>query len=445
MAGGVHCGASSGGKVTTQPALDSGAGSGQAIPGSDAATGGPGAADASVDTSTDTSASTGDRAWRFRTQVITEEHRSVPGKMFGGWGPHLGHMVRVGAALYFVDDACAPGSCDVNVDARLDYWKIGASTIDLIGSVSLPGGVQQNMGTVGDGTTLWSYGVAVAGQYLTECASIAGGAAAACNALPVDIGPNANYVGAAIHPGGSRMTWLTNVVDGGGGSFRFYANYGGGWNGPRLGAIGGYNGAGYINAGFLDPVNPGPFILSAELVSGLAPSWTFVGGVGMGSLGTANAVAWSLAGSLPGDPTISTADLWVDPASGDTHVLARSASGKLVYLYRSSAGAWAAPVVASPSSYLGRFVMTGGRLFVAHDVSGMGLVVQELALTSGGGPLDWTTSTPVSVPLPAGYQNLYAIYPETDTYQTTPVNGVNLGIVSSTKDSEVMGVFATPP
>jgi hypothetical protein len=36
---------------------------------------------------------------KFRTQVITEEHRSVPGAMFGGWGPHLGHMVRVSVPL----------------------------------------------------------------------------------------------------------------------------------------------------------------------------------------------------------------------------------------------------------------------------------------------------------------------------------------------------------
>jgi hypothetical protein len=384
-------------------------------------------------------------AWTFSTKVITTEHRSVPGAMFGGWGPHLGHFARTQDALYWVDDACAPGTCDVNVDARIDYWKIADGTIERVFSAALPGGVQQNTGTVASADTLWTYGIGVAGKYLVECALLpaAPHASPACNALAVDIGDAANYVGAAIHPGGTRLVWLTNVVDDGGGSFRFYANYGQGWNGPRLGGIGGYNDASYIDVAFVDRKAPGKLTMLAELVSGVAPSWTFRAGTGEGDLAKADAVTWSLAASVPSMPSISPADIFVDPASGDTHVLAYTDKDSITYVHRSPAGSWDAPVTVIERSFRARFVLSGSRLFVANDVAGKGLAVRELS--RGPGALDWAAATPVMVPLPAGYESLYAIYPEAEVYQTEPVRGVNLAIVGSVRDNEVLGVFATPP
>jgi hypothetical protein len=387
------------------------------------------------------------RAWQFHTRVITTDHRAIPGQQFGGWGPHLGHLVRLGGDLFWVDDACGPGTCDVHVDARVDYFKVAPDHVTRVATVALPGGVQQNTGTVADGTTVWTYGVAVAGKYLAECAFIPGRLEPACNALPLDIGDSANYVGAAIHPMGTRVAWLTNVVDGGGGSFRYYANFGSGWNGPRLGAIGGYNDASYINVAFADRRNPGRFTMLAELVSGLAPNWTNTGGIGEGNLSDANAVTWSVAGSLPHDPTISTADILIDSASGDTHVLARAKSGALVYLHRGADGRWSAPVKAADRSFLARFVVVGdpsvGRLFVVHDVQTVGAVVREFARALG--PLDWGQATPTAVPLPAGYASLDAIYPETTTYQTSPVQGVNFAVVGAARENEILAVFAEPP
>ena len=103
---------------------------------------------------------------------------------------------------------------------------------------------------------------------------------------------------------------------------------------------------------------------------------------------------------------------------------------------------WSAPVLADAHSFRARFAFTGGRLFVAHDVSGKGLVVREL--TRAGGPLDWTKSVPVAVPLPAGYETIYAIYPEADAYQRSPAVGVNIALVGKMRENEVLGVFATP-
>ena len=73
-----------------------------------------------------------------QTAVITDHHRYIPGAsgMFGGFGPHLGHLVRAktssgtGEALWLVDDYCAqsePGLCDVYDDHTLAYYEWTAS------------------------------------------------------------------------------------------------------------------------------------------------------------------------------------------------------------------------------------------------------------------------------------------------------------------------------
>ena len=403
--------------------------------------GADGGTDAGPSTSTDDAATA---TWTFRTAVITSEHRAIPGAMFGGWGPHLGHLVRLTSGLYWVDDACAVGSCDVNTNARVDYWKIDGVTMTKVASVTLPGGVQQNTGTVASADTLFTYGVAVTGKDLVECSYKPGNATApACAPLGLDVGPSANYVGAAIHPTGTRLVWLTNVSDGGGGSFRWYANYGSGWNGPRTGGIGGYNDASYINAGFLDRATPGKFVMFAELVSGNAPSWTFSGGIGVGDLATTTPVTWALAPSIEGDPTITTSDLFVDPDTNDIHVLARAKSGALVYLHRANGGAWSAISVVDLSSIAGRFCFVSGRLFVAHGTGASGFVIREV--DRGGGALSFTKHAPVSVPLPQGFEHVVGAYPEASTYQTTNVGGVNLALVSSGKENVALGVFATSP
>jgi hypothetical protein len=386
--------------------------------------------------------------WSFQVAVITSEHRAIPGAMFGGWGPHLGHLLRLSSGLFWVDDACAVGSCDVAHDTRLDYWKIDGVTMTRVASATLPAGIQQNTGTVASADTIYTYGVDTVNADLVECTyAPAKTSAPACARLGLDVGTNANYVGAAIHPTGTRLTWLTNVVDGGGGSFRWYADYGGGWNGPRTGGIGGYNDASYINAGFLDRASPGKFVMFAELVLGNAPSWTFTGGTGEGDLSTTAAVTWAVAPSVAADPTTSTADLFVDPDTQAVHVLARSKSSALVYLHRPAGGPWTAGSVLDPSTTAGRFCFAAGRLFIAHGTGASGFVIQEVDRGGGGGTgaLDFTKHPPATVPLPAGFENVVGAYPEASTYQTQPVSGVNLALVASGKENVALGVFATPP
>src|SRR5262249_46896738 len=129
-------------------------------------------------------------------------------------------------------------------------------------------GVQQNTATIELAGTIYIYGVA--GRNIVECTE--GG----CTTIPIDIGAGANYVGAAVVAGIGRVVWWTNVVDGGGGRFGYLVNYGAGWNGPRDGAVGGYNNCAYTHVAF-DGSTARWF---CQVVSGLAPNWSFATLVG---------------------------------------------------------------------------------------------------------------------------------------------------------------------
>jgi hypothetical protein len=125
-----------------------------------------------------------------------------------------------------------------------------------------------------------------------------------CAPLPFTLGVDANYIGAAISPTGARMVWWTDVVDGGGGTFEYVVDYGGGWNGPRAGSAGGYDDASYINIAFGAGSDQGRFTMHVQLVSGLAPNWTFLGAVGSGDLGTTDPVSWqNVLARLQGTPS----------------------------------------------------------------------------------------------------------------------------------------------
>jgi hypothetical protein len=85
-----------------------------------------------LDARTEGAAADASPAPRIVVTPITTSHRAIPGQMFGGWGPHLGHLVRAsGGELFFVDDACeaqGPTACDVNRNTRLDAWAFDEAT-----------------------------------------------------------------------------------------------------------------------------------------------------------------------------------------------------------------------------------------------------------------------------------------------------------------------------
>ncbi|MBL8742039.1 MAG: hypothetical protein JNK04_13120, partial [Myxococcales bacterium] len=187
------------------------------------------------------------------TALISSQHRFIDGAMFGGWGPHLGHLITLGDDVFLVDDICAQpgdaslGACDVNDDHTLGYYRRATDGWSLVTTTTLPGVVQQNTATIAsaDGSVLHTFGIDVAGEKLQECVFAVPAGPVSCSELPFTLAPSSNYIGAAISPLGHRVVWWTTVVDGGGGGFHYIVDYGGGWNGPRSGDVIGFNDASY--------------------------------------------------------------------------------------------------------------------------------------------------------------------------------------------------------
>jgi hypothetical protein len=388
------------------------------------------------------------------TALITTAHRFVPGAMFGGWGPHLGHLLRRAAPpeLWFADDACdTVDTCDVNVDKRIDYLRFdpAANAWTKVSSRPLPATVQQNTASLLAGDTIYTYGVDIASTKLVECTFALGTLVSACAPLPVVVDANANYVGAALAPSGARIVWLTNVKDGGGGAFQWFANYGGGWNGPRTGPVGGYNDASYIHVAFGSGASANEMTLHAELVSGLAPNWTFLGAVGAVDVSTTNAATWanSLVPANASDPVISTDDVAIDPVTNDAHLFARTNKGDALYFHRPAGGTWSAALSTFASTYRVRLVVASdGTLFLAYGPTDKGLAwrASPAGSRTAGAPIDWSKLAEHTVSLPFGYAAIQAIYPESSIYQSTPVTGLRVAIVGAERQAEALFVSIDP-
>ncbi|MBX7192593.1 MAG: hypothetical protein K1X94_11075 [Sandaracinaceae bacterium] len=391
------------------------------------------------DTGLDAGRDAGPAPSRLTVEVVTDRHRYVPGLMFGGWGPHPGHLVRAAGTLYWVDDVCdqgVPGDCDVNVNRRVGVLRREAGGWLSIGEIPLSG-IQQNTGTVATSSTLHTYGVDVASERLAECRFELVTASSSCASIPIATGASANYVGAAISPSGARIAWWTNVRDGGGGTFSYVADYGGGWNGPRVGPIAGYNDFAYAHAGF-DPHGPG-LVLFGQVVSGTAPSWSFATLVGRASLTTTDAVEFTAALAPPAGTSIaSTNDLWIDPRSGDAHLLARAASGAVVYYHQPPAGSWSAPTVLEPPGLRARFLESPTTLALVTGASGGGVHVRRFArdALAAGSPLSFASATDESIAL-AGIGQVLAIYPEADVTQADDVGALDFAVVGDAQENLV--------
>ncbi len=373
---------------------------------------------------------------RITVERVTEQHRVVPGAMFGGWGPHLGHLVRVADQLYWVDDLCDPivaGDCDVNVNRRVGVFRRDFTGWTQIATIPLTN-IQQNTATIGSDTALHTYGVDVVAGRVTECVTELATPSSSCAHIGIATGPSANYVGAAISPAGDRLAWWTNVVDGGGGTFSYVVDYGGGWNGPRTGPIAGYNDFAYAHAAF-DGANP-RFTFFGQVVSGLAPAWTFSTLVGEADLTTTSAATFTNAlAAPPGDPIASTNDLFVDRTTHDAHLLARSASGAAVYYHRPfagpSAGVWSAPHVLAPTTFRARFLEDDTWIVIVSgpDTGGVSVRRFERSDVVAGEPLDFDRA--IEETLPVAFGNLVGIYPEADVTQEADVGGLHFCAVGA--------------
>lgn len=384
-----------------------------------------------------------------RIEPLSTTHRFVPGAMWGGWGPHLGHLVHVGARLFFVDDGCTQGvDCDVLYNRRLEYYERTPGGWVQRFVLALPTGIQQNTGTIARGGALVSLGFDIATSQIIACAVDPTAWTGSC--APIAVAPlpaSTNYIGATVAPNGWAVTWVTTVADAAG-TFHWYVDFGGGWNGPRTGTIGGYNDASYIHASFGPATTPHRMVMHAQLVAGVAPSWTTASAVADIDLTTTNAATFGLTGALDGAPLLSTVDVHVDPDTGDAHVLALGTGGTVAYVFRPSGGALTAPVLFSATGGVARFLRRAdGTLAIAHNPPGAGLrvLVYPPADRRAGAPLDLATARAEAFTLPAGFERLAAIYPDSAVYSGSTPDRFALVALSWDRQNEAVFVELTAP
>jgi hypothetical protein len=75
-------------------------------------------------------------------------------------------------------------------------------------------------------------------------------------------------------------------------------------------------------------------LMHAQLVSGLAPDWSFLGAVGVGDAAVDAPVVFADVLAPPqGDAVMSTNDVFVDPDTNDAHLVARTHAGAAAYYH----------------------------------------------------------------------------------------------------------------
>jgi hypothetical protein len=368
--------------------------------------------------------------------------------MYGGWGPHLGHLVRAtDDALWFVDDACEPGSCGVGSNTRLDYYRLEDDRWTRVASQALPPYVQQNTGTIFSEGRFWTYGIDVGNQKLVECDYRIADGRKRCWLIAIPLPANTNYVGAARSPNGYRMTWAT-TVGAGDGRFHWFADYGGGWSGPRTNYVGGYNDASYIHMAFFGGAKSDHFVMHGQLVSGAAPSWGFVPALANGNVASGNAVTWrTVFTPPPGEAVMSTNDIAIDPQTDDIHVFARMRSGAAAYYHQAGPrGSLSTALWWESDCHRARIVnLRDGSLALACGTPQGTLRVRIAPPDRAPGvPVDWANLEVITIPLGESFGQVFGIYPENSLYQEVTPETLELAVVGSEHENEVVHVSIRP-
>jgi Putative peptidoglycan binding domain len=370
------------------------------------------------------------------TKTITTTHRYDAGKMFGGWGPHLGHLLRDSTgALWLADDT----GNDVNSNPQINYYKYSPSlqSWSLDGSNVLYGTVQQNTGPLMSNTDMiFSYGIDIAHSLLEECYYYTKQSYKACNSITqIPVGTNANYVGAALSPSGTtRVVWWTNVSDNGSGKFSYIFNTNnGGWNGPFVLTLPGYNDLAYVTVAF---VGENKLKYLGQVVTGTAPNWSYNALYGTISLGSAPIILNTLQGLAPAVQTSSN-DIYVD-AQGGTHLLYRSfgSTVDLVYAYVTPTGQITAPALVDAKTSYARFVVTSSALYLIGAPSTGGLKIRSVDLATVSGAINWPAvqaQTFLTEPFDA-------IYPESRMYQYSAIPVLSFAVNPVARQNEVIHV-----
>lgn len=359
---------------------------------------------------------------------ITEDNRAYV-EMHGGWGPHLRAPMRAAdGSLWFAYD----GGPSVSSNTTIRYARRGADG-DWADAVSQEhaGGVQQNAAHVMAGNVLLTYAVNPAASLLEECyLDVTDLSNRACNTIsiggPYSTPPNSNYVGAALDPNGARIVWFTVVGAAGGvGDFVYTYNFGGGWNGPVVTTLPGYNDMAYVRASF-----SGANTISwlGQAYSGPYPDGEYGIGAREVSLGEPADFVTLGPAVRRGETVRSAGDVWVDPDSGDTHALAR-VDQQTLYFVRPAGASWAQhaePVDVLDSVSRARFLTVSGSPLMALTSGGDGLRLRWADPTDA---IDWNEAPSVEVIVPTeGFEAPSALYTAGPEYQTAAAQTLHFAL-----------------
>jgi hypothetical protein len=285
--------------------------------------------------------------------------------------------------------------------------------------------------------TIYSYGVDIVGRRIVESYYDTDSGVGNSSYLPFVLAPASNYIGAAVSPSGARIVWWTQVTDGRG-KFHYTYNTGSGWRRVISSSVNGYHGAAYVTIAFKDNSN---FTLQAELIRGQPQDWTFRSAVADGRLGKPISRWVLLPGKRPNN-TMSPNDIWINPVSKDSHALTYTYNNDTAYYYRRKNGSWTGPLYTFPAVYRARFIASDdGNLYMVYGKSGEGLKIVAVSEREiEGRPINWRKLPVKPIPTLDGYDDIYAIYPESSAYQNNPVRGINFAAVGSQRQNEVLHV-----
>jgi len=357
----------------------------------------------------------------FTSSLITADQR-YDVNMYGGWGAHLGHLLRSNSgSMWFVADS----GNNVNVNPGLRYFTFTNGAWSQVHYEPLPGLVQQNTGSVMSGSMIYSYGVDWPNNRIVECAFETSSATSlGCVKLPFDTGASANYIGATVSRSGTRVVWWTNTT----GRFNYIYNYGGGWNGPVSGSVAGYADFSYVYARLADDNSTITFAGAAA--KGLGGS-----GVGYDALFASTTLSapvsnWQLlkAGGLG-------METWLDPRGG-AHILIYGWPSPQ-YFYRAAGGSLIAGAALPESGVVSaRIVESGGDANLVLSLADGTVHYRAVPKSSISGPIDWSQFPLTSVDVPAGL-GVLTLYPESAMYQSTQPAGLNFAVNGSSQQGLV--------
>lgn len=348
-------------------------------------------------------------------------------EMHGGWGPHLrAPMTASDGSLWFAYD----GGPSVSSNTTIHYAHFDGARWADVAQQSHINGVQQNAAHVLRNDVLFSYAVSPGSSQLEECfLDTSNPVSRGCNVIAIGgayaTPPNSNYVGAALDPSGAKIVWFTVVGSAGAtGQFIYTYNFGGGWNGPVLNTLPGYNDFAYVRA-FTPRANTVEWVGQAYI--GDFPNGSFAVGADTVALGSQPAFQTLGPPAAPDISVRQAGDVWIDPSTGDSHALAR-AGNATYYFHKPAAEQWSAHT--DPDEVLDGIVQTRWLHAQGQPLMMLARGAGPLrALWLGGGATQWATAEELPIDIPArGFESPSAIYSAGPEYQTEAVTSLDFAV-----------------